>query len=61
MIREIALALGMVAVIEGLVLALAPARLRDMLEMFDSLSTGQRRTIALAAIAIGTGITWLAW
>ncbi|WP_424931808.1 DUF2065 domain-containing protein [Amaricoccus macauensis] len=59
MIRDVLMAFGLVAIFEGLALALAPARVRDMLEMLDSLSIGQRRTIALAAIAFGTGIVWI--
>jgi uncharacterized protein len=59
MMRDLLLALGLVAIVEGLVLALAPTRVRDMLEMLDELSIGQRRTLALAAIAVGTGIVWL--
>ena len=60
MIRDLLMALGLVAIVEGLVLALAPTRVRDMLEMLDSLSLGQRRSIALAAIAFGTIVVWLA-
>jgi uncharacterized protein YjeT (DUF2065 family) len=33
MIRDLLLALGLVAIVEGLVLALAPSRLREALEL----------------------------
>lgn len=59
MIRELLMALGLVAIVEGLVLALAPTRVREMLEMLDSMSIGQRRTVALAAIALGIAIVWI--
>jgi uncharacterized protein len=59
MMRDLVLAFGAVAIVEGFVLALAPTRVRDLLEMLDALTIGQRRTLALAAIAFGTGIVWL--
>lgn len=59
MIRELLMALGLVAIVEGLVLALAPTRVRDILEMLDAMSIGQRRTVALAAIALGLAIVWI--
>jgi uncharacterized protein len=59
MIRDLLLALGVVAIAEGLVLALAPSRVRDLLAALDSLNEGQRRTVALFAIAAGVGIVWI--
>jgi uncharacterized protein len=60
MIRDLALALGLVAIVEGLVLALAPTRLRDALELIRALPPDQLRLIGLLAVTIGTGLVWLA-
>lgn len=59
MIRDLVLGLGVVAIVEGLALALAPSRVRDVLAMLDSLSEGQRRALALMSIAAGVGIVWI--
>ncbi|MEM8572723.1 MAG: DUF2065 domain-containing protein [Pseudomonadota bacterium] len=56
MIRDLAVAIGFLAIFEGLALALAPNRVRDILAMLDKLSVGQRQTIALAFIALGVCI-----
>jgi len=56
----IALGLGLVLVIEGLVFALAPSRLDDLVEMMARLTPEQRRAIGLVAMAIGVGLVWLA-
>ncbi len=56
----IALGLGLVLVIEGLVFALAPSRLDEIVEMMASLTRGQRRTIGLGAVALGTLLIWVA-
>ena len=56
----IALGLGLVLVIEGLVFALAPSRLDEIVEMMAKLSREQRRAIGLVAVAIGVGLVWLA-
>lgn len=47
------LGLGMVLVIEGLVFALAPSRLEDMLRLLSSIPVETRRLIGLAAMTIG--------
>lgn len=54
------LALGLVLVVEGLVLALAPRRLEDMLMMLAQMVPEQRRLIGLAALACGIVMIWLA-
>ncbi|MBC7154341.1 MAG: DUF2065 family protein [Rhodobacteraceae bacterium] len=54
------LALGLVLVVEGLVLALAPRRLEDMLMMLARMGPDQRRLIGLAALALGVLLLWLA-
>ena len=54
------LGLGLVFAVEGLVLALAPSRIEDMLETLRLLSIERRRMIGLFAIAAGVAIIWLA-
>lgn len=54
------LALGLVLVVEGLVLALAPGRIEDALRLIASLGLEQRRMIGLAALAFGVVLVWLA-
>lgn len=53
------LGLGLVLVIEGLVLALAPLRMEDMLRLLAGLSQDQRRVMGLLAVAVGTGLVLL--
>ncbi|MFC3087805.1 DUF2065 family protein [Tabrizicola soli] len=53
------LALGLVLVVEGLVLALAPGRIEDALRLMASLGLDQRRMIGLAALALGVVLVWL--
>jgi uncharacterized protein len=55
----IALGLGLVLVIEGLVFALAPSRLDELVEMMASIGQDQRRVIGLVAVALGVGLVWL--
>ena len=47
------LGLGMVLVIEGLVFALAPSRLEDLLRLLASIPVETRRLIGLGAMALG--------
>ncbi len=54
------LGLGLVLVIEGLVLALAPLRLEQLLQALAALSRDQRRLIGLLAVALGVGLVLLA-
>lgn len=54
------LGLGAVAIVEGLVLALAPARLREMLALIDRIDLERRRLIGLLAVTVGVGLVWLA-
>jgi len=54
------MALGLVLVIEGLVFALAPSRLEDMLTALASFSPETRRLIGLAALAVGVLLVWIA-
>lgn len=56
----LALAIGLVLVVEGLALALAPRRMEDALRALAALSQDQRRAIGLAALAVGVVQVWLA-
>jgi uncharacterized protein YjeT (DUF2065 family) len=56
----ILLALGLVLVVEGLVIALAPKRLEDMMMLLVRIPVEQRRMIGLAALAAGVVLLWLA-
>ena len=60
MMHDILLGLGLVAVIEGLVLALAPLRFEDILKAMGELSRDQRRTIGVATVAVGVVVVWAA-
>lgn len=55
----IALGLGLVLVIEGLVFALAPSRLDEIVAIIAELSPEQRRLIGLLAVTLGVGLVWL--
>lgn len=57
---EVATAVGLLLVVEGLVLALAPSRIEEALEFLRSLSVENRRTIGLVALAAGVLTIWLA-
>ncbi len=54
------LALGLVLVVEGLVLALAPLRMEDLLRFVSQLSQDQRRMLGLVAVAAGVVLVVLA-
>jgi len=55
-IRDLLFGLGMVAVIEGLVLALAPLRFDQILQALRALGPERTRMLGLVAIAVGTAI-----
>ena len=57
------LALGLVLIVEGLALALAPLRMEDLMRIIAGLSREQRRMIGLAGLALGVALVWLsgAW
>ncbi|MPQ92327.1 DUF2065 family protein [Thioclava sp. JE_KL1] len=50
--------LGLVLVIEGLALALAPSRIEEALDMLRAMSAGQRRALGLADLATGVALLW---
>jgi len=58
--RDLLVGLGLVAVIEGLVLALAPFRFEDVLEALRKLSVQQRRTMGLTIGVVGLVLIWFA-
>lgn len=56
----IVLALGLVLVVEGLAIALAPLRLEEALAMMARLTRDQRRILGLGALAVGVALVWVA-
>lgn len=60
MIDDLVFALGLVAIIEGLALALAPSRLRDVLELIERLDVDRRRMLGLLAVTLGVALMWFA-
>ena len=57
--NEIATAVGLVLVIEGLLYAVAPGRLRRMMSVAQTMTDDQMRTGGMIAIALGVGIVWV--
>lgn len=60
MIDDLLFALALVAIIEGLALALAPSRLRDVLELIERLDVDRRRMLGLLAVTLGVALMWFA-
>ncbi|PQO21966.1 DUF2065 domain-containing protein [Rhodobacteraceae bacterium WD3A24] len=56
----ILLAIGLVLVVEGLVFALAPSRLEEMLALIARMPVDTRRLIGLTALALGALLISLA-
>lgn len=54
------LAVGLVLIVEGLVYALAPSLIEDLLDMLRALPLETRRMMGLAALAAGVALVWLA-
>jgi hypothetical protein len=52
------LGLGLVLVFEGLVFALAPSRLEELIKIIADTPIETRRAYGLAAIAIGVLLVW---
>tara|TARA_R110002124_G_scaffold118493_9_gene275840 strand:+ start:1876 stop:2064 length:189 start_codon:yes stop_codon:yes gene_type:complete len=52
------IALGLVAVIEGLVLVLAPSRFEELVRVLAAMSLENRRLLGLLFVAIGAVIIW---
>ena len=57
---SIILALGLVFCVEGLVFALAPSRLEDLLRVLADIPPEARRGIGLGAVALGVVLVWIA-
>lgn len=57
---DLLLGFGFVAIVEGLVLALAPGHLERVLAFVATLEPERRRLIGLAAVGAGVGLVWLA-
>ena len=55
----VVLGVGLVLVVEGFVLALAPGRVEDVLDLIRRMPTDPRRVIGLCAVAVGTALIWL--
>lgn len=60
MISDALLGLGLCAVLEGLLLALAPGRLEAALAALRDLGPDRLRLVGLCAVAAGVGLVWLA-
>ena len=60
MIEVALLAIGLVLIVEGLVYALAPSLIEDLLDMLRALPLETRRMMGLAALAAGVALVWLA-
>lgn len=60
MMSEFVMALGFVLVIEGLLYALVPGQLKQMLSMLLGTPDDQLRYVGLAAMTIGVLIVWAA-
>lgn len=60
MIEHILLALGLVLVIEGLVYALAPSLVEQMLQALKQMPIEARRKGGLTVVAVGVALVWLA-
>jgi uncharacterized protein YjeT (DUF2065 family) len=57
---ELATALGLVLVIEGLLYASAPGSLKQLMLQLHTVPDDALRVAGVAAVAIGVGLVWLA-
>jgi uncharacterized protein YjeT (DUF2065 family) len=55
------LALGLVLIVEGLVYALAPSLVEDLLAALKNLSLEARRMVGLGALTLGIVLLWCAF
>jgi len=60
MMATVFLAIGLVLVVEGLVYALAPSLVEQLLAVLRAIPEDQRRMIGLASIAGGLVLVWCA-
>lgn len=54
------LAIGLVLIVEGLVYALAPSLVEQMLEALRGLTPEARRTLGFLALVLGFALVWVA-
>jgi uncharacterized protein len=54
------LAIGLVLVVEGLALALAPSRMEDLLRVLAAIDPATRRMLGLGAMALGVALVGIA-
>ena len=54
------LAVGLVLIVEGLVYALAPSLIEELLDTLRALPLETRRVMGLVALAVGVTVVWLA-
>jgi uncharacterized protein YjeT (DUF2065 family) len=60
MLETLFLALGLVLIVEGLVYALAPSLIEQLLEAMRAMPVETRRAVGLGALAIGIVLVWCA-
>ena len=60
MIAIALLAIGLVLIVEGLVYALAPSLVEELLDTLRALPLETRRVMGLVALAVGVAVVWLA-
>ena len=60
MIAVALLAIGLVLIVEGLVYALAPSLIEELLDTLRALPLEIRRVMGLVALAVGVAVVWLA-
>ncbi|HSF93176.1 MAG TPA: DUF2065 domain-containing protein [Paracoccaceae bacterium] len=58
--HDLIFGLGFVAIVEGLVLALAPSRLKDLAAMLEQIPPARMRFLGLAVLGIGVFLLALA-
>lgn len=58
--KIVALALGLVLVVEGLAFALAPSRMEEIVALIARIPPETRRLIGLAMLGAGILLVWLA-
>ncbi|GAB4386633.1 DUF2065 domain-containing protein [Albidovulum sp.] len=59
-LAQLLLAIGLVLTLEGLVLALAPSRIDELLELIRRMPVETRRTLGIGAVALGLTLIWVA-
>ena len=58
MVEAALFGLGLVAIIEGLALAIAPASMREALEAIARMDPERRRLVGLLAVTVGIALVW---